>query len=70
MFDNRKLNNHINRIHERALRIVYQDYNSTFDEHCVKSVRIRSYSGLYFPKFGDTPYLSVLSPNAGKYGPE
>ena len=28
-------------------------------EHCVKSVRIRS-----------TPYLSVSSPDAGKYGPE
>ena len=33
-----------------------------FDElHCVKSVRIRSYSGPYFPAF---------SPDAGKYGPE
>ena len=32
MFHNRKLNNHINRIHERALRIVYQDHNSTFEE--------------------------------------
>ena len=29
--------------------------------HCVKSVRIRSYFGLYFP---------VFNPNAGKYGPE
>ena len=35
-------------------------------------------SGRYFPAFGlnterysvDTPYLSVFSPNAGKYGPE
>ena len=32
MFHNRKLNNYINRIHERALRIVYQDHNSMFDE--------------------------------------
>ena len=31
MFENQKLNNHINRIHERALSIVYQDHNSTFD---------------------------------------
>ena len=31
-FCNRKLNNHINRVHGRALRIVYQDHNSTFDE--------------------------------------
>ena len=32
MFHNRKLNNHINRIHERALRIVYQDQNSAFEK--------------------------------------
>ena len=41
-------------------------------QHCVKSVRIRSYSG---PAFGlnterDTEYLSVFSPNTEKYGPE
>ena len=29
IFYNRTLNNHINRIHERALRIAYQDHNST-----------------------------------------
>ena len=35
--------------------------------HCVKSVRIRSYSGPYLPAFAlNTPYLSVFSPNAGK----
>ena len=32
MFHNRKLSNHINRIHEWALRIAYQDHNSTFNE--------------------------------------
>ena len=32
MFHNRSLNNKINRIHERALRIVYSDYSSTFKE--------------------------------------
>ena len=31
MFHNRKLNSHINCIHERALRIVYRDHNSTFE---------------------------------------
>ena len=36
MFYNRKLNNHINRIHERALRIVHQDHNSTFEELLAK----------------------------------
>ena len=32
MFHNRKQNHHINHIHERALRVVYKDYNSSFDE--------------------------------------
>ena len=42
---------------------------------CVKSVRIQSYSGPYFPAFEvntewDTSYLFVFSANAGKCGPE
>ena len=32
MFHSRSLNNKINRIHERALRTVYSDYNSSFNE--------------------------------------
>ena len=32
----RKLNGRINRIHERGLRIVYQDYTSSFEELLVK----------------------------------
>ena len=32
MFHNRNLNNKINRIHERALRIVYRDKTSNFTE--------------------------------------
>ena len=32
MFHSRTLNNRINRIHERALRLVYKDKNMTFDE--------------------------------------
>ena len=36
MFHNRKLNNHINRIHERGLRTLYQDHISTFDELLAK----------------------------------
>ena len=32
MFHSRKLNHRINRIHERALRIVYRDYKSSFEE--------------------------------------
>ena len=30
MFHSRRLNNRINHIHEWALRIIYQDYNSSF----------------------------------------
>ena len=43
MFHNRKLNNHINRIHERALRIVYQDHNSTFEELLAKDGSFKIY---------------------------
>ena len=32
MFHSRKLNNRINRLHERVLRIIYKDYNSSFDD--------------------------------------
>ena len=32
MFHSRNLNNRINNIHERALRITYKDYNSTFQD--------------------------------------
>ena len=32
MFCSRKINNRINYIHERALRLVYNDYNSSFDD--------------------------------------
>ena len=36
MFYNRKLNNRINRIHERALRTVYNDHISSFEELLLK----------------------------------
>ena len=36
MFCSRKLNNKINRLHERALRIAYEDYVSSFEELLVK----------------------------------
>ena len=36
----RSLNSRINRIHERALRIVYKDYDLSFDSLLEKSVRI------------------------------
>ena len=36
MFHIRKLSNHVNCIHERALRIAYQDHNSAFNELLAK----------------------------------
>ena len=36
MFQSRKLNERINHIHERALRIVYKDFNSSFQELLIK----------------------------------
>ena len=36
MFHSRKLNERINHIHERALRIVYKDFNSSFQELLIK----------------------------------
>ena len=36
-----------------------------FTYHCVKNVRMQSYSGPHFPAFGlNTLYLSIFSPNA------
>ena len=37
MFHNQKLSNHTNRIHEIALRILYQNHNWTFEESLVKN---------------------------------
>ena len=41
MFHNRKLNDDINRIHERALRIIYQGHNSMFNELLAKEGSFR-----------------------------
>ena len=41
MFHSRKLNNRINNIHERALRLVYKDYTSSFDELLLKDNSFR-----------------------------
>ena len=41
MFHSRKLNNHINRIHERALRTAYQDHSSTFNELLAKDSSLK-----------------------------
>ena len=48
---------------------LYQQ-NTVSPYNCVKSVRIRGYSGLHFSRIfrirNDTPYLSVFSSNTGK----
>ena len=36
MFHSRRLNNRIDHIHERALKIIYQGYNSSFKELITK----------------------------------
>ena len=55
--------------------IVSKNCNASFkptetfgNYYCVKSVRIRSFSGPYFPIFGLN--TERFSPNAGKYGSE
>ena len=41
MFHSRTLNSRINRIHERALRIVYLDYTSSFEELLIKDKSVK-----------------------------
>ena len=40
MFHSRKLNERINHIHERALRIVYKDFNSSFQELVIENISL------------------------------
>ena len=40
MFHNRKLNNRINRIHDRALRLIYQDNSLSFAELLEKDISV------------------------------
>ena len=63
----------------RIFLLVLQDekvllQGKSLSTHCMKSVFIRSFSGPYFSVFGLNmerySYLSVFSPNTGKYGPE
>ena len=43
MFHSRKLNNRINKLHERALRMVYRDFNSSFEELLTKDKSVTIY---------------------------
>ena len=62
---NQKLNNHINRIHERNLRIVYQDHNSSFDELVAKKgsfkIHDRSLQKLLIEIFKIKPAPEILN---------
>ena len=49
----------------------FRKYTKLRNSHCVKSVQIRSnFWSVFFRIRRDMKYLSVFSPNAGKYGPE
>ena len=45
MFHSRKLNNRINNIHERALRIVFRDYESTFQQLLKQNKSVSMHQG-------------------------
>ena len=47
MFHSRKQNHHVNRIHERALKVVYKDHNSSFDELLEKDKSCKIHEFLY-----------------------
>ena len=47
MFHSRKLNERINHIHERALRIVYKDFNSSFQELLIKDNSLNILTEIY-----------------------
>ena len=42
MFHSRRINNHIGHVHERALKIIYQEYNSFFKELLSKDKKLRN----------------------------
>ena len=60
MFHSRRLNNRINHIHERALRIIYQDYNSSSKE------LLRKYSSLTIHQRN----LKLLATETFKWSPD
>ena len=66
------MDNKINCLHERSLRIVYSDHSSTFEELLERdksfSNHLKNIQSLYCVK--SVQIRSFSSPNAGKYGLE
>ena len=62
MFHSRRLNNEVNNVHEKALRIVYSDYKSTFQELLDKQAS--------FSVHHRNIQFSGRFPETGKYGTE
>ena len=64
LYHSRSLNNRINRIHEHALRIVFSDYISSFDELINKSGSVRiHHRNLQFQAIKIYKALHNLSPS-------
>ena len=59
-----------NIIANRNISNILSNSLCVYTTHCVKSVRIQSFSGPYFPTFGLNTKRYVFNPNAGKYGPD
>ena len=61
MFYSRKENHHINRIHERALRVAYKDYNYSFDELFEKDNSYNNVSKIGFLKTSLANFVKLTS---------
>ena len=72
MLHSRTMDNKINRLHERSLRIIYSDQSSSFEELLERdksfSNHFKNIQSLYCVK--SVKIRNFFSPNAGKYGLE
>ena len=57
MFHGRKLNAHINRLHERALQVVYKNFDSSFEI----TTKVRQLYNLTPTKSAKTNYWDIQS---------
>ena len=63
MFTSRYLNNTLNEIHERALRLIYNDYKKSFLVFLTKLSENYSSKSLEFPAFEIYKFQNGLSPS-------